>query len=101
VSGHTAGPWVAEPADMFGDHNIIRGDGLELLAIAAVVSNMRPSKEVHANARLVAAAPTLLEACEGIEGVLLDGIMNCPERLAKARDQLRTAIELAKTGGAA
>lgn len=57
---HTSGPWVAEPADMFGDHNIVLAEGDDRRAIAAVVSNMRPEREVAANARLIAAAPDLL-----------------------------------------
>ena len=61
----TAGPWVAEPADMFGDHNIVLDDRSEdCRAIAAVVSNMRDPVEVAANAHLIAAAPDLLEAVE-------------------------------------
>lgn len=59
---HTPGPWIAEPADMFGDHNIVLAEGDDWRAIAAVVSNMRPEQEVAANALLTAAAPDLLEA---------------------------------------
>lgn len=65
---HTPGPWAAEPADMFGDHNIVRGDSDEALAVAAVVSNMRPADQVEANARLIAAAPDLLEALRSLVG---------------------------------
>lgn len=57
-AGPTPGPWVAGEADEFGDHNITRAG--EVLAIAAVVSNMRAPGEVEANARLIAAAPELL-----------------------------------------
>lgn len=64
----TPQPWKAEPADMFGDHNIVRGDSDECLAIAAVVSNMRPADEVAANANLIVetinALPTLLAALD-------------------------------------
>lgn len=60
--GFTPGPWAADKADMFGDHNVVRGNSDDLSAIAAVVSNMRPANEVFANARLIAASPTLLEA---------------------------------------
>lgn len=56
----TPGPWVAEDADVFGDHNIILRDGEDRRAVAAVVSNMRDPSEVAANARLIAAAPALL-----------------------------------------
>lgn len=70
---HTAGPWAASPADMFGDHNIILADQTEdCRAIAAVVSNMRDHAEVSANARLIAAAPELLEALEEARNVILN-----------------------------
>ncbi len=59
---HTPGPWVSEPADMFGDHNIVLADSREdARAVAAAVSNIRDPHEVAANAYLIAAAPELLE----------------------------------------
>lgn len=70
--GHTPGTWVAEGADVFGDHNIILRDGEDRRAVAAVVSNMRDPSEVAANARLIAAAPDLLEAAK-IALSLIDG----------------------------
>ncbi len=55
---HTPGPWMHEGPDHFRDYNILhQGDAL---AVAAVVSNMRPSYEIKANAKLIAAAPDLL-----------------------------------------
>ncbi len=59
--GHTPGPWLAEPADFFGDHNIRQADTGNIAAVAAVVSNLRDPEEVAANARLITAAPDLLE----------------------------------------
>lgn len=56
---HTSGPYRAEGPDEFGDYNILH-DG-DALAVAAVVSNMRPADEVAANASLFGAAPELLE----------------------------------------
>lgn len=59
----TPGPWLAEPADMFGDHNIVLAEQADdSRAVAAVVSNMRLPFEVAGNARLIAAAPDLYEA---------------------------------------
>ena len=61
----TPGPWVAEEADFFGDHNIILADSAgDSSAIAAVVSNLRPALEVANNARLIAAAPEMAEWLE-------------------------------------
>lgn len=63
----TPGPWLAEPADMFGDHNIVLLDSSEdCRAVAAVVSNMRDPGEVAANARLIAAAPDHALICWAI-----------------------------------
>lgn len=56
----TEGPWRAEGPDPFGDLNILHP--ADALAIAAVVSNMRPAEEVVANAHLIAAAPELYDA---------------------------------------
>lgn len=57
---HTPGPWSMEGPDPFGDYNI--HEPTARLAIGAVVSNLRSPKVVEANARLIAAAPDLLEA---------------------------------------
>lgn len=55
MAEHTPTPWAMSDADMFGDYNIQSADGVRtgenMLAIAAVVSNLRPANEVHANAR--------------------------------------------------
>ncbi|MCV4287757.1 hypothetical protein OH708_07540 [Pseudomonas capsici] len=57
---HTPGPWSHQGPDDFLDFNILHpGDSL---AVAAVVSNMRELPEIAANAKLIAAAPELLEA---------------------------------------
>jgi len=86
---HTHGPWLAEPADMFGDHNIVRAyeSGLAMqedrLAIAAVVSNLRPADEVAANARLIASAPLMMERIAELERWLRCITDDCEEQ-AKA-----------------
>jgi hypothetical protein len=64
----TPGPWRSEGPDEFGDHNIIPPDAR--LAVAAVVSNLRPTEEVAANARLVAAAPELYDLVKEMLGCL-------------------------------
>lgn len=61
IAQHTPGPWLAEGADVFGDHNIVLpASANDCRAVAAVVSNMREPSEVAANAFLVAGAPDLL-----------------------------------------
>ncbi|GFM73801.1 hypothetical protein PSCICL_47930 [Pseudomonas cichorii] len=57
---HTPGPWRHEGPDYFHDFNIL--SPCDSLAVAAVVSNMRELPEIAANAKLIAAAPELLEA---------------------------------------
>lgn len=57
---HTTGPWSVEGPDAFGDFNIHCQH--ERAVVAAVINNVRPPDEVAANARLIAAAPALLEA---------------------------------------
>ena len=52
--GITRGPWTIEGPDQFGDFNIHHP--ADRLAIGAVVSNLRPSEEVAANAHFIVAA---------------------------------------------
>ena len=65
---HTTGPWKCEGPDEFGDWTIQQAsdsDGSDgILAIAAIISNLRKEEKVAANAHLIASAPDLLEACE-------------------------------------
>ena len=61
---HTIGPWNAEGPDEFGDWNIHPPH--QRAVTAAVISNVRDAEEVEANAHLVAAAPEMLAALEGV-----------------------------------
>lgn len=63
---HTPGPWAAHPADDYGDIGIHR-DGEELVICAVIRNGFMMPPEVAANARLIAAAPDLLKACEAAE----------------------------------
>ncbi len=58
---HTPGPWKAERHDAAGSI-IIDGAGPHNVGIATV--NRYERHDVEANARLIAAAPDLLAACE-------------------------------------
>lgn len=64
--GHTPGPWKAERHD--GAGNIIIDTDTPVdrgrLGIASVRRASNADHEVEANARLIAAAPDLLAACE-------------------------------------
>ncbi|GFM87766.1 hypothetical protein PSCICO_31650 [Pseudomonas cichorii] len=71
---HTPGPWRHEGPDYFHDFNILHpGDSL---AVAAVVSNMRQLPEIEANAKLIAAAPELLESLSNLVGLARLGAAN-------------------------
>ena len=66
---HTPGPWrVSE--------DLGTCDGIEIYAgiNEYLISNVNPNRpQFEANARLIAAAPELLAACEGVLGVLNHG----------------------------
>ena len=89
MSKHTKGPWaiyVNAPSDI-----VIRKmskDGYELCSIARVSSG-------YANARLIAAAPELLEALQSVLDNCLDS-----EGLCAAHAKARAAIAKAKGGAA-
>ncbi|WP_414462927.1 hypothetical protein [Hyphomicrobium sp. DY-1] len=79
----TAGPWFAEGPDEFGDFNIHHP--ADRLAVAAVVSNLRPPSEVAANAAFIVRAENsfqlLIEALEDakahIEADLAEHLLCC------------------------
>lgn len=57
-AAHTPGPWRKA-----GDATVLGADGKE---VAYLARNTRYGAETEASARLIAAAPALLEACEAI-----------------------------------
>ena len=59
VNNHTAGPWSV-------DKYTLCVEGSDDIAVAQVWYDTRGLKEAEANARLIAAAPELLEALEDI-----------------------------------
>ena len=70
MSAHTPGPWVADsrvggvvrggPVQSF-----VNGSGQQQVALATGQEYMKPGEQA-ANARLIAAAPDLLAACEAL-----------------------------------
>ena len=81
MSGHTKGPWVTTGALVkTGDNNWIA---------CCDVSRVIPDKEMLANARLIAAAPDMLEALEQLQNDVLgsgdgSGFEKARAALAKA-----------------
>jgi hypothetical protein len=87
---HTPGEWTSESPDEFGDYNICPADGV--LAVAAVVSNLRPPAEVAANARLIAAAPDMLLSLVWLHGLLENWQADSDEQFPLALAAARAAI---------
>jgi len=52
---HTPGPWIVDGVD-------ITTEGSKDFVTVAIVETSKPVEVVHANARIIAAAPELLEA---------------------------------------
>ena len=62
VAGHTPGPWVIYDDGPDGSDVILAHIDEENYDIAYIAADERPEDEKKANARLIAAAPDLLEA---------------------------------------
>jgi len=101
MSGHTPGPWIIECGHIQRDSGGIRywqvSDGQDAIACNQFCYADNP----EANARLIAAAPTLLTALERLLGEVEEVSLRNGWAGRGGRDAARTAIELAKTGGAA
>ena len=71
VQQHTPGPWRTTRSR--NNHIVTTDDGSTARTIARVVLNDEVGGEmpVSANARLIAAAPELLEACKAAEAALV------------------------------
>lgn len=100
MNKHTPGPWYHDFASGMKNGNavlleyFVRRDGDDI-AIAADIADPVTGSPSEANARLIAAAPDLLEALQG----LLRGIANGPDEanaamlVAKARDAVNKATK--------
>lgn len=89
---HTPGPWHIAKYSPSGSYTDIYANGTPL--IAKVILRHVSINEQKANARLIAAAPDLLEACEAI-AALADGEGRC--NLLEVAGQARKALAKAKT----
>jgi hypothetical protein len=95
MAEHTKGPWELEESLRGNNYTAISGD--DWIELATVVTRMKlggdDSPEGLANARLIAAAPELLEA---LENIILSSDANCGDSLANAIEAARAAIAKAK-----
>jgi len=74
MSGHTPGPWVVSDPWM-GFSQLIGRDGAFIFGLAAgAPSEKQPDDVCEANARLISAAPTMLEALRRAEQFITNGI---------------------------
>lgn len=96
MSGHTPGPWKAYPEALFnGTHvagrcPIVRAGYLRIARVDRIsISSRKMDQEGEFNARLIAAAPDLLEACREV----LDTVEEWPGELEQ---KVRAAIAKAE-----
>ena len=97
---HTPGPWVVGNLDK-NDQRLVRGEHFEIATCwHHCVGSIE--KEMEANARLIAAAPELLEALEQvlIEYDEVDLADHEPQSFTSAINEARAAIAKAKGGDA-
>jgi hypothetical protein len=87
VSKPTPGPWSIEDA-----FDIIAADGYNLVSVAdaSIDEGGRPSED-KANARLIAAAPEMLEALEFVETMLILKDAKAPDTLKVVRAAIAKA----------
>ena len=99
MSAHTPGPWqVEEGFSVVGTlrtvtEYFVRRDGQDI-AIAADILDPKTGEPSEANARLIAAAPSLLDACEDAARLLQ--ALNTGTGPGTVRDALEFAIAAAK-----
>ena len=67
MSQHTAGPWTPHATS-------VAKEGKDYEYTIASVSSILPNDEARANARLIAAAPELLEACKAAKQAIANAI---------------------------
>lgn len=90
TAAHTPGPWVMRHEAESG-HYEVRDDFNQIVAHVFYVTNV-PCLQGEADARLIAAAPVLLEALDFMVNVS----RSTPGFSAMAREQAERAISLAK-----
>ncbi len=89
MSKHTPGPWVAKGAEVWGTNamrfNLTTG-GTPMIASVCKHEDADRPFPYEANARLIAAAPDLLEALKRISAIELQGFGGDWEEIEEAQD---------------
>jgi hypothetical protein len=84
MAGHTMGPWSVGAFNSSSDEvEIVTGD---LMTVTNVLGPGRVDEQTLADARLIAAAPDLLDGCKALLGLLqlLDGRPDMPPLMREA-----------------
>lgn len=90
---HTPGPWGCNGSTNSEEYQIIAAEGGVGWQIALVL----PGEEISANARLIAAAPELLEACKRLLLILGMHSMECDNPVsAQAAELIFARAAIAK-----
>jgi len=101
MSKHTPGPWIAAAYGDYGDYDgkcrVILGEGGDIRTAVVLGFN---NPENAANARLIAAAPDLLEALSSLASQHSESDLRADPDLHAAVKRARAAIAKA-TGSAA
>ena len=102
---HTPGPWTSYPCALERYSQVITANGamVQIAMTKEVYGDRRtyePGEETTANARLIAAAPDLLEALQWLVDILPDPDLDNDELQRTWTRRARAAIAKA-TGGAA
>ena len=98
---HTPGPWIAVSnfeGGPFYIYSHMKSTNSDSVPIAVTKADSREHVDAHANARLIAAAPELLEACEIMMEALLKSQvpLNQISEIAHASQFLEMAIKKAR-----
>lgn len=105
TGAHTPGPWSRGPSYL-GDGTCINGAGIyagDFLVVRMPVKADRPLPQKEADARLIAAAPALLEALRAFANLTVNGEDHAAfatkyPALAAHVERARAAIALARGG---
>lgn len=97
---HTPGPWRVNGFTIEADSRELNRDGIPYIdVIAHIYDNYLSSSEAESNARLVATAPELLEACEKAADYLLGIGLDTDEDGEPSPEYTRLILAIAKARG--